>query len=63
MSHTPGPWQIVGSHVSTIGNDRERRNVCQTLPDGAFGMGDEQEANALLIAAAPEMFSLLSRLL
>lgn len=57
-TYTPMPWEVVGkveeedgevSVVSTITQDE----VCQV-----FG-GDEIEANARLIAAAPELFNVL----
>ena len=54
--HTPGPWEVVGSRICTVGNDRERVTLAKTEPSGAFTMSTEQTANAHLIAAAPAMY-------
>jgi hypothetical protein len=72
MKHTPGPWAVypkkwTGAEVRS----RSRYGVsvawCGTNSarhvDGSHSISsDEAEANARLIAAAPEMFALLSRL-
>jgi hypothetical protein len=54
QGHTPGPWfsasYVVGSDKGTIANAYNPR------------LGDEGEANARLIAAAPEMLEALRRL-
>ena len=60
--HTPGPWEVVGSRICTVGNDRERVTLAKTEPSGAFTMSTEQTANAHLIAAAPAMYEALRRL-
>ena len=57
--HTPGPWEVVGSRICTVGNDRERVTLAKTEPSGAFTMSTEQTANAHLIAAAPAMYEAL----
>ena len=55
MSHTPAPWSFDGPHHSIIvwGAEPEQR-VCFMTSDGPA------EANARLIAAAPEMYEALT---
>ena len=51
-NHTPGPWSICKVNKGYIksGDDPATWDgVCQTM-----GTGEEQEANAKLIAAAPD---------
>lgn len=65
--HTPGPWKVIE------GNDRNGKYTRVAGTDGwgvlaDCGMGlraafDEQEANARLIAAAPDMLALLQRIM
>lgn len=65
MKHTPGPWFFSGKHegcevryVGTYPDDR----FCGELAT-LFGKdGEEQEANARLIAAAPELLDVLTRM-
>ena len=59
--HTPGPWEVVGSRICTVANDKERITLAKTEPGGAFAMSEQQEANATLLAAAPAMYALLKR--
>lgn len=50
MKHTPGPWKF--NHVGEFDievADQKGRLVCD------LGQWDEQEANARLIAASPEL--------
>ena len=72
MNHTPGPWVVGGacSHGAKVVS-RGAAGVsvawcgCNTIAgqDGSHSIdGDEAEANARLIAAAPDMWDLLSRL-
>ena len=63
--HTPGPWLISGSMTRSI-EARISDDLIQevaacgpTLADN--GYGQQQEANARLIAAAPVMYSLLEK--
>lgn len=58
--HTAGDWQIGQQGYVGINRDDARnwKGVCQVL-----GYGPEHEANARLIAAAPEMFSILQAML
>ena len=57
--HTPGPWEVVGSRICTVANDKERITLAKTEPGGAFAMSEQQEANATLLAAAPAMYEAL----
>lgn len=64
---TPGPWFITGSQTKYIeariggGMLQEIAAVGPTAADG--GHGEQQEANAALIAAAPELLQALEGLL
>jgi len=59
--HTPGPWYAIGRMVE-VGDDHA--DICTTNPD-LFEQGHlappikEQQANARLIAAAPDMLAML----
>ena len=60
IKHTPGPWTAEYGEVTTV-LDVERGRICTMNylrgPHGSFGRrtNNEGEANARLIAAAPEM--------
>jgi hypothetical protein len=62
MKHTPGPWFAVCRMVEV--DDDDHADICSTNPD-LFGQGhlappiEEQQANARLIAAAPERLAML----
>jgi len=62
MKHTPGPWYAIGRMVE-VGDD-DHADICSTNPD-LFGQGhrappiEEQQANARLIAAAPDLLEAL----
>jgi hypothetical protein len=65
-THTPGPWQV-GSNV-TAGNKLEGCSIfAEKIKDQIgwmrFDLDKENHANARLIAAAPEMYEVLSELL
>ena len=59
VKHTPGPW-FVDQY-----EDEESRHVITSKPDHLYvaytigGLGKEQEANADLIAAAPDLLEAL----
>ena len=57
MSHTPGPWIIDLENDIYITVHAEHRDICDMTVD--FGDVAEAEANASLIAAAPEMLRAL----
>jgi len=65
-AHTPGPW-VVGSNV-TAGNKLEGCSIfAGKIKDQIgwmrFDLDEENHANARLIAAAPEMYEVLSEVL
>ena len=53
-THTPGPWESIGARICTEGNDRERRVIARMEPFDLNKMA-ERDANARLIAAAPDL--------
>ena len=56
-SHTPGPWEVFESHTGHwVMDSAEQGAVCK------LEWCLEAEANARLIASAPEMLSVLKRL-
>ncbi len=65
--HTPGPWVVVGSRTKyvearLVGSLMQEVAACgPTLADE--GYGQQQEANARLIAAAPDLLEALKALL
>lgn len=54
--HTPGPWQVHGSHV--YGPDHERELITQ-----CHGNGGRMIANRNLIAAGPKLLEALKTVL
>lgn len=71
MAHTPGPWVVKNLEPSTIGHDwvdgPDRRGIAvcgDVVGNGPHGYcqsvdTDEIAANALLIAAAPDLLDAL----
>ena len=60
MTHTPGPWTARregGTWYVEVGRDQDYFDICEL-----FGGGDKMEANARLIAAAPELLDALKDL-
>ena len=66
--YTPGPWAVttVGSchGIHPAASDNERDDICRVVPhnyhpDGWQAAKGEAEANARLIAAAPELLAAL----
>jgi hypothetical protein len=55
--HTPGPWRSHGAGGEIHGNSRIVATMCW-----CSGMHDEDEANARLVAAAPDMLAALVEL-
>lgn len=64
--HTPGPWTIVpygnGDSLVIHADQSEWRICFMATPGQSPGAMDRIEANARLIAVAPEMLELLKRL-
>jgi hypothetical protein len=54
LKHTPGPWTADDSGLITAGP--RRLHIAQTA---TTGMGHAAAANALLLAAAPELYAAL----
>lgn len=61
--HTPGPWLREGNAVYTL-NEREVNHLLVQVhvANGRTAFAEEQEANARLIAAAPDMLAELQTL-
>jgi hypothetical protein len=67
---TPGPWEVRGSKSASVANieavekKRGMRACGDTYPHicSVSHRSDPEQANALLIAAAPEMYAALDRL-
>ena len=63
--HTPGPWVVVGSRTKyvearLVGSLMQEVAACgPTMADE--GYGQQQEANARLIAAAPTMHEYIAK--
>jgi hypothetical protein len=58
MTHTPGPWFASGTDVKPLG---DRPFICWTgTPERAL---PEAQANARLIAAAPDMLEALENII
>ena len=57
MSHIPGPWEVFDSHTGLwVMDSAEQGAICK------LEWCLEAEANARLIAAAPELLALLKRI-
>jgi hypothetical protein len=66
--HTPGPWSVKSDpcHFDTLssvtgGSDNGKGWTTLMVEIGGLAKVDEQEANARLIAAAPELLEMLER--
>ena len=59
-SHTPGPWEVTGEngYLNQCGIGRRTAHGFDPIA-AAYGAGNELEANARLIAAAPDMLAAL----
>lgn len=58
MSHTPGPWRAVGEVPANI-QDQTRWTLARCFYRDFYTdeAGDEHDANARLIAAAPDLLA------
>ena len=61
ITHTPGPWAVTDYNGKTIITARDGEDWCATI-DSNGQSSEECEANAWLIAAAPELLSVLRSL-
>lgn len=57
MEHTPAPWEVKYGAASEIHIESSRGTI--VVCDGLFGKQEDIEANARLIAAAPELLEAL----
>jgi hypothetical protein len=61
MSHTPGPWRatqcLADPGTWTIRNTAENRAIARVRARDAEGLDIDTEANARLIAAAPDLLA------
>jgi hypothetical protein len=62
QKHTSGQWIVVDSGASVISKitDERHANICK-LADRPLAISPEVEANAKLIAAAPELLAALHK--
>lgn len=60
IAHTPGPWKTHGAHADIVSDAAHRKGDFVAAPYGSNS--EERDANALLIAAAPEMAAALLRI-
>lgn len=60
---TPGPWRVCDEFVLAGGEGREGRVVAMNHDRVHYECEQENEANAILLAAAPELADALRRLL
>lgn len=64
LKHTPGPWRSENQFSCKILNEN---GVCVAVPHGPEGrwvdVKEEHEANARLIAAAPELLEALKSIM
>ena len=59
MSHTPGPWEIRGRSARSAYIATDEASICQMAHWSDSDPIDELEANARLIASAPELLDAL----
>lgn len=64
-NHTPGPWKVVDGHypcMKEISGPSFRINIVMSATDIDFNDAVKRDADARLIAAAPELLSILKTL-
>lgn len=54
MAHTPGPWEVDGVEIHPVNGHRASDAICEMKPGFI-------EADAALIAAAPELLAALQQ--
>lgn len=62
-AHTPGPWKVGGDGEWVTGPDRSAPVICDLVPRDDKQLGAEDDANARLIAAAPDYHAAVADLL
>jgi beta-phosphoglucomutase-like phosphatase (HAD superfamily) len=62
MKHTPGPWRIWDEFVLAGGTGREGRIITANIDRIHYECQPDNEANAKLIAAAPDLLAALREL-
>ena len=70
MKHTPGPWRADSTHVrtainsiATVNNQRKHIAMINITKNPEYEITiEEHEANAMLIAAAPDLLEALEML-
>ncbi len=60
-AHTPGPWRIATKDTNRRVVDAAGHSTCVASPL-TRGREDEAKANAVLVAAAPDMLAALQRI-
>lgn len=55
--HTPGPWKVIQSDSPVVQTEDDHHAICTTY--GVYATREQKEANANLIAAAPDMLECL----
>ena len=63
--HTSGPWDIHGDakerlEIHQLSDENGEKTIADVDPDGLLSV-EERQANAALIAAAPELLDLLKK--
>lgn len=65
IKHTPGPWEVDSSKIRRIFwvTDEEGRDICDLFcrPHGEIMPFENAQANAYMIAAAPDMLAALKQ--
>lgn len=58
--HTPGPWKWGGHYAAMTGGNGEEVFTTEPYEGMWLSYGDSQDANARLVAAAPELLEALA---
>lgn len=58
VKHTPGPWTMVGREIFGQAFDQSARLICDKVKGGS---PESADANARLIAAAPDLLAVVRR--
>ena len=59
--HTPGPWICAGEFIGTKNGEPQTIAYTSNHRNGVRRSGQENKANARLIAAAPDLLALLEK--